>query len=412
LSARGPDSAPPRAVPFFDQGLFLLHLNRGKDLVKRGDHEGARRELEEARRLRPHDAEVAASLSLVLFHLGQLDDAERLTRELLKKHATSVPLLFNLGLILWKAGRDADAAEPLRRVLEILPTHRKAHLTLGLVLQRMGEADRARDHFRAAGAERAQGGDDDDTLARAARTARDDDASRPRTAPLVNPEGLETGEIAPAAERRRPAASPLTSPPAQEPAVATTPPATPAAAGGPFTPRAGGFLSADCSVGVVVRRGALAGRTGAPLLEPDRRLTGALARQLVVARGTGSVLLVNRGKMPRLRALAEEFVSIEPGRLLGFETSLAYREDPAFEFRRTVTPFLKLFGSGFVALAVTAEPARFEVKEGEPLTISARAVVAFGGDVAPDLLEEADSMAELGVGPVLRFTGTGYVLAD
>ncbi len=132
----------------------------------------------------------------------------------------------------------------------------------------------------------------------------------------------------------------------------------------------------------------------------------------MIARGPGTLLLLARGRVPRLRALAEEFVSVEPGRLLAFEASLAYREDPAFEFRRTVTPFLKLFGTGHVALAVVSEPARFEVSEGEPLTIAARAVVAFGGDLAPDLLEEADAMAELGAGPVLRFSGTGYVLAD
>jgi hypothetical protein len=110
--------------------------------------------------------------------------------------------------------------------------------------------------------------------------------------------------------------------------------------------------------------------------------------------------------------LEEEFVSLDPGRLLGFEASLAYREDPAFELRRAVAPFLKLYGSGVVALAVGSEPARFEVTESQPLTLSAKAVVAFGGDLTPDLLEESDPLAEFGSGPVLRFTGTGYVLAE
>jgi len=408
MSAHPGEPASARAIPFFDQGLFLLHLNRGKELVKHGEHDAARRELEEARRLRPRDPEVAASLSLALFHLGDYDEAEKVTRALVASHPGSVPLLFNLGLILWKAGRDADAVDPLERVLELAPTHRKAHLTLGLVLQRSGGAERARDHFRIAGAERAQGSDGDDTLARAARSASQGDAGRARVAPLVSPEGLETGEIAPA----RPEAKPGAGTPVAEPPAAPAPPIGVSESAGPFTPRPGGFLAVSCERGVYVRRGVLTGRTGAPVLEPERRLGGALARHLVHAFGGGGVLLVSRGRVPRLRQLIEEFISVDPGRLLAFEASLAYREDPAFEFRRTVPPFLKLFGSGLVALAVSSEPARFEVTEGESLTIAARAVVAFGGDLNPELLEEADAMAELGAGPVLRFSGTGWVLAE
>jgi tetratricopeptide (TPR) repeat protein len=411
VSARGSEPARPRAVPFFDQGLFLVHLNRGKELARRGEHDGARRELEAALQLRPHDPEVAASLSLTFFHLGQYEDAERLTRDLLATHAESVPLLLNLGLILWKAGRDEDAVSPLARALELSPSHRKAHLALGLVLQRKGDSERAREHFRLAGAERPQGGDGDDTLAKTARTASRVEAGRSRPAPHVKPEGLETGEIAPqraeapAIEARVPE-----EPPSPMPAAASAAPMP--GRSGPFTPHPGGFLAARCEDGVYVRRGVLTGRTGAPLLEAERRLTGALAKHLVLATGTGTVLLLSRGRMPRLRMLEEEFVSLDPGRLLGFEASLAYREDPAFELRRAVAPFLKLYGSGVVALAVGSEPARFEVTESQPLTLSAKAVVAFGGDLTPDLLEESDPLAEFGSGPVLRFTGTGYVLAE
>ena len=95
-----------RPAPFFDHGLFLLHLNRGKEEM-RADTTSARREFEEAQRLRPHDPEVLLNLSITLFHLGQFEEAERMTRDLLAAHAESVPLLFNLGLILFKSGRDA-----------------------------------------------------------------------------------------------------------------------------------------------------------------------------------------------------------------------------------------------------------------------------------------------------------------
>jgi Flp pilus assembly protein TadD len=56
-----------RPAPFFDHGLFLLHLNRGKEEMGSGHYETARREFEEARRLRPRDPEVLLDLSITLF---------------------------------------------------------------------------------------------------------------------------------------------------------------------------------------------------------------------------------------------------------------------------------------------------------------------------------------------------------
>ena len=394
-------------VPFFDQGLFLLHLNRGKEELRRGEYSLARHELEDALQLRPHDPEVLSNLSFTLFHLGHFDDAERMTRELLTTHAGSVPLLFNLGLILYKSGREAEAVEPLRGVLTLAPTHRKAHLTLGMVLQKMGVTDEARQHFRAAGADRKAGYDGDDTLARAARKAAtlEDDEERANisTSPIVKPDRVEALEGGDEVLRVEPEQEPPLSAPLRPP---------PAAAGA-FQTRSGGFVSGDTASGIYVRRGALTGRTGSPLLAADRQLSGSLAQVLIRATGDGAVLLVSRGRHPHLLSLSEEFLSVEPNRLLGFEASLMFREDPAFEFRRHISaPFLKLFGRGAVALAVTSEPARFEVAAGQPLTIAARTVVAYGGDLSPDLLEETDPLAELGAGPVFRFVGEGYVLAD
>ena len=52
------------------------------------------------------------------------------------------------------------------------------------------------------------------------------------------------------------------------------------------------------------------------------------------------------------------------------------------------------------------------MEKDQPLTIAARAVVAYGGELAPDLLEESDPIAALGAGAVMRFIGAGIVLAD
>ena len=43
---------------------------------------------------------------------------------------------------------------------------------------------------------------------------------------------------------------------------------------------------------------------------------------------------------------------------------------------------------------------------------TARAVVAYGGEVVPELLEASDPLSGLGAGASMRFTGAGFVLAD
>lgn len=465
MSARGLDSQV-RPAPPFDQGLFLLSLNRGKEHLRRGKYDEARRDFEAAHRLRPADPDVVSNLSFALFHLGHFDEAERMTRELLATHPESVPLLFNLGLILLKSGRQGEAKTTLVRVLELAPGHRKAHLTLGLILQRMGDAADARYHLRMAGATVREGADGDDTVARTARQATAEKLPPPHAVP-VKPEVFHIGAPSEAAAQREaleppqdekkpseeqaeaeeaqkaeealvttaPVAALLLEPPAVA-AVETAPvPLEPAPEPGPglalvgvekpaptflpveaaipFSLRSGGFLSADCRNGIYVRRGVLTGRSGSPAVETEARLTGSLAHLLARASGVASLLLVDRGRRPFVVHLQGEFLSVDPGRLLAFEACLAFREDPAFEFRRQIArPFLKLFGSGAVALSVTAEPERLSVTDVQPLTISVAAVLGYGGNVTPELLEERDPLAELGGGPVLRFVGSGYVLAE
>lgn len=414
-----------RPAPFFDHGLFLLHLNRGKEEMARGHHEAARREFDEAQRLRPQDPEVLLNLSITLFHLGQFGPAEAKTRELLQEHDDSVSLLFNLGLILFKSGRDTEAKEPLEKVLALAPAHRKAHLTLGLIAQRAGAYDEAQKHFKLAGAELKDGSEGDDSVARTARAAAAE-LRAATAAPSRNP-----SDTRPVAAREEPKPTPVVKP---EPLDSLTSSGkrgltssgvrprsgitsrhadgVPAPMG-PFTPKPGGFLSASCPGGLRVRRGVVVGRQGVPALATDGRLDGALAGVLVSASGEGSLLLADQGRMPYLKSLSNEFLSVETGRLLGFDEALTYREDPAFEYRDKIAlPFLKLFGTGTVALSVVSEPARFEVDRQNPFTIAARAVVAYGGDLSPELLEESDPIADLGAGPVLRFVGSGYVIAD
>lgn len=426
MSSRASD--PMRNAPFFDQGLFLLHLNRGKDDLRKGLHDDARREFEEARRYRPNDPEVCSNLALATFHLGHLEEAERITRGLLVSHADSVPLLFNLGLILFKAGRP-EAREPLERVLALAPGHRKAHLTVGLILQREGRLEEARRHFAAAGADRRAEPDGDDTITRTARAASRGRPEPGAAAPAVKPETFgdvlppvepSTQPISPpaaaAAPREEPPAppEPREAPPAER---AVPPPAAPSVRPSgpppPFVVRPGGVVAADARGGILVRRTALTGRTGVVDLSPDDSLGGALNRFFVRATGSGGVLLLDPRRGVHLVHLRGEFLSADPARLFGFDGALTWREDPAFEFRRQIAlPFLKVFGTGCVAFSTTGEPARLEVSPETPLSLSSRSLLAYGGDVAVELVEDADPLADLGGGPVLGVSGSGYVLIE
>lgn len=418
-------SEPTRNAPFFDHGLFLLHLNRGKEDLRKGLHDDARREFEEARRYRPNDPEVCSNLALATFHLGHLEEAERITRGLLVSHADSVPLLFNLGLILFKAGRP-EAREPLERVLALAPGHRKAHLTVGLILQREGRLDDAKRHFAAAGSDRRLETDGDDTITRTARAAALGRATPDAHVPTVKPEAFgdalspqepSTQPIEPPPEPPRrealpPPVEPLAAPPAAKfahPAQVAPAPAPPPA----FVARPGGLVAADARGGILVRRTALTGRTGVAEMTPDDSLSGALARYFVRVSGTGGVLLIDPRRGVYLVHLRNEFLSADPARLFGFDGSLTWREDPAFEFRRQIAlPFLKLYGTGCVAFSTVADPARLEVTPDTPLTLAARSLLAYGGDLAVDLVEDADPLADFGGGPVLSVSGSGYVLIE
>ncbi|MCG3191204.1 MAG: tetratricopeptide repeat protein [Thermoanaerobaculia bacterium] len=452
------DGGVSRNVAFFDHGLFLLHLNRGKEELRKGRYEEAKKELEDARRFRPNDPEVLANLGFTLFHLGHFEEAEEVTRHVLLTHPTSVPLLFNLGLILFKSGRTKESVEPLERVLALQPGHRKAHLTLGLALQRLGSADKAKEHLKSAGADRKAGTDLDDTVSRAARAAAKSEEPKPEpeeevrprgfdTSPIVKPERFdqistaEVPRLAPAETKPAPPPPPPSPPPppaetapksslddTQPAAIAaaetlliarsgpipviTRPPDTVRAAGS-FTPGTGGFLSADCRKGLIVRRNVITGRRGSLYIQPERTQSGSLAGLFVEARGPGILLLVEKQRQPVLLTLSDSFLSVDPLHVLAFEDSLAFREDPAFEFRRLIPlPFLKLFGTGVLALSASTEPARLEVTPENPLSLTATSVVAYSEGIEVDILEGADPLERAGLGPVIRFSGTGHVLAD
>src|SRR5438132_10978577 len=143
----------PVVAPPFDQGVFLLHYNRGREAFQEGRFAEARRELENAQRLRPDDPDVLNLLGLVYFKTDAFPEAEVIYRRLSKENPNVFILHSNLGLILFKQENFDEAEKHLLRAIELRPNYAKSHLYLGLLYRRNRKYPLALDHLRFAGAE-------------------------------------------------------------------------------------------------------------------------------------------------------------------------------------------------------------------------------------------------------------------
>src|SRR4051794_36799968 len=144
----------PAVAPPFDQGVFLLHYNRGREAFQEARYAEARRELENAQRLRPDDADVLNLLGLVYFKTNAFPEAEVIYRRLVHENSNVFILHSNLGLILFKQGKLDEAQRFLVRAIELRPNYAKSHLYLGLLYRQKKKLAEAVEHLRFAGADK------------------------------------------------------------------------------------------------------------------------------------------------------------------------------------------------------------------------------------------------------------------
>ena len=147
--------ANPNVPPGFDQGVFLLHYNRGREAFQEGRYAEARRELESAQKLRPDDSDVLNLLGLVYFKTNAFPEAEVIYRRLADENPNVFILHSNLGLILFKQGNLEEAEKYLLRAVQLRPNYSKSHLYLGLLYKQRKKLGLALEHLRFAGAEKA-----------------------------------------------------------------------------------------------------------------------------------------------------------------------------------------------------------------------------------------------------------------
>ncbi|MFZ1905156.1 MAG: sulfotransferase [Steroidobacteraceae bacterium] len=94
--------------------------------------------------------EIAFNRAVALQFQGNLGEAEKLYRAILKEHPRHVPTLFNLAAALCGAGRSGEAVRVLRKALEQEPDAADAHALLARAFLNLDCYDEALKHARQA----------------------------------------------------------------------------------------------------------------------------------------------------------------------------------------------------------------------------------------------------------------------
>jgi len=453
-----PEREPAMAPPF-DQGVFLLHYNRGREAFQEGRYAEARRELEAAQKLRPDDADVLNLLGLVYFKTNAFPEAEVIYRRLITENTNVFILHSNLGLILFKQGKQDEAEHYLLRAVELRPNYAKSHLYLGLLYRQKKKYGLAIEHLRFAGA---------DKLVREVEVEMRPAPAVPKAVPVapaaeppkekritqkipaITPQKAEEIHRAAMAARtqpgtvRNPTPAPAPGPPAAEMTTPVNMAAITAArklqdavdepqhieaktidvgrkiegASKTFTLHENGFLEINFARSVHVKRGTVSSYSGNLKFVAESVLLGTTAQTLVKGVGQGKIFVYEKGRKTFLLDLNDEFIYVEGSNLLALEDSLTYRVEPIYDgtYQRKID-VVKIFGKGSLAISTSIEPLTLRVSREYPLSISSNALVAWTGNVIPTVVDDRSldnvMIATEGVaGFQIRFEGEGVVVSE
>jgi uncharacterized protein (AIM24 family) len=415
----------------FDQGVFLLHYNRGREAFQEGRYAEARRELESAQKLRPEDPDVLNLLGLVYFKTNAFPEAEVIYRRLAKENSNVFILHSNLGLILFKQGKLDEAEQYLLRAVELRPNYAKSHLYLGLLYRQRKKLSLAMDHLRFAGAEK---------LMREVEVE-----MRPATRPAVDSSTVTTARIKAITQ---PMAMPQIPPKPVDPqASLATQPGNAAArklqeavddttnliedkridlatgrkvegASRTFVLHENGFLEINFANSAYVKKGTVSSYSGNLKFVAESGLLGTTAQTLVKAVGQGKIFVYEKGRKAFLLDLSEEFIYVEGSNLLALEETLTYRVEPIYDsaYQRKIDT-VKIFGKGSLAISTDIEPLTLRVSRELPLSISSTALVAWTGNLIATVVDDKtleNVMIETAGdgGFKIRFEGDGVVVSE
>jgi Flp pilus assembly protein TadD/uncharacterized protein (AIM24 family) len=438
MPERDPVVAPP-----FDQGVFLLHYNRGREAFQEARYAEARRELENAQRLRPDDADVLNLLGLVYFKTNAFPEAEVIYRRLALENPNVFILHSNLGLILFKQGKLDEAEHFLLRAIELRPNYAKSHLYLGLLYRQRRKFGLAIEHLRFAGA---------DKIVREVEAEMRPPGTPPPPPPAPAAPRRDTQKITqkivPLTDARTAQVKTMMT----QPGSVAMPPDPPRVvdtahtaarklqdavdetqlieekrldlgkkiegASKTFTLHENGFLEINFGRSVHVKRGTVSSYSGNLKFVAESGLLGTTAQTLVKAVGQGKIFVYEKGRKTFLLDLNEEFIYVEGSNLLALEDTLTYRVEPIYDstYQRKIDT-VKIFGKGSLAISTHIEPLTLRVTREYPLSISSNALVAWTGNVIPTVMDDKslenvmiENAGEAGF--KIRFEGDGVVVSE
>jgi Tfp pilus assembly protein PilF len=424
MPERDPAAAPPAP---FDQGVFLLHYNRGREAFQEGRYAEARGELEQAQRLRRDDADVLNLLGLVYFKTNAFPEAEVIYRRLVNENPNVFILHSNLGLILFKQGKLDEAQRYLMRAIELRPNYAKSHLYLGLLYRQKKKLAEALEHLKFAGAD---------------KIAREVEAEMKPAAPAQEAVTQKMAIPAGKSEETTQKIRALTNEHLAEVRQLVTQPgqtATPAhtaarklqeavdetqlaeekrinlerrieGASKTFSLHDNGFLEINFARSVQVKRGTVSSYSGNLKFLAESGLLGTTAQTLIKAVGHGKLFVYEKGRKTFLLDLNEEFIYVEGSNLLALEDTLTYRVEPIYDaaYQRKIDT---------VAISTSIEPLTLRVTREYPLSISSSSLVAWTGNLIPTVMDDRsvdNVMIETvdDTGFKIRFEGDGVVVSE
>jgi uncharacterized protein (AIM24 family) len=430
----------------FDQGLFLAHFNKGRDLYEAQRFEEAEQQLEEAYLLRPRDPKVLNLLGLVYFRQEKYEKAEEVYRKLVADSPEAHTLHYNLGLIHFKLSRLEDAESSFLKALELTKDNPKINFYLGSIYERLQRFKDAIYQYRAAGANiMVRRIEDRMAATKPGRSAsppaapRKDDTAEFKASAVresIQKKAEEDGALLSPPKPVLPVSAALlaegappatTAPGAAARSEDTLPPAAARRLGQtlageashpartePFRFLENNLLEVDFSGKVFIKQGTIYSYSGNLTFWVKEKRPGGQAT-LVIITGTGRVILTDKDREITLMQLVGETIYVEPAHLLACEEGVS-PEYTKLGAKPDDLDFLALHGRGMVALSVVSKPLSLAVTPEMPVSVPAASVISWSGDLTAKVVEDQQiyevMLAPGGAGRLLRLEGEGRVLVE